>query len=833
MILLYKIELRYKIIINLKRKKVRELKGKQKRAFTVKAKKLVAVTLVGAMVLTTGTLSYNAKVKAADIKVGTPYILQDNQVKYNVNEKHIVINQICGASKSSSTSSGFVELYNPTSEDVDLTGWSVQYKSSVDGGASAGWQKCDLTGKIPAQSSYLIKGKEVNANAEMQVKDGDVNWDISMYTKGMTVVLLSNQQQLADDANPFDNVKKEPTVDGYVDMLAVNGNDSLDTQKALAYEGQTADIQSKKKGIRRVDFRDTDNNAEDAEEVNFSNTDEGFQNWAAPKNSSDGPWESSSNPASKPQTSLSSTKPNTLTNMAGSDASTTRLFTWQMPTTFESADLTVYADENLTTVVAESKQITPEVYQSSGIAKFKTEITGLQAGTKYYYQIKSGDMTSDVYSFTTYKGGEFTFVHASDTQALSKRDYAVWGNAINTVVKAYNPEFILETGDLINTKDREDEWRWFFDSAANVLNQYAFYPAVGNHEQTEDYDAQSFRQHFSMSNTCDVEGVTPGTVYSFDYGIAHFVVINTENKTALETQAKWADADIKKANKKVNIIAAHRGIYGARGIEQDVFDAFENVLSDNNIDLVLFGHDHSYIRSTIKEGVKNPNGTVFLESGGSSVKQMEHADKKPEYSEITADPGKSAFSVITVSETKISVKTITVDSEGTIDSLENCGKVIKSDDSMTIDFTIDLKNEMPTETTSDEQTTTENPTTSATETTTESETTTSATSPTTKVNPTTTGNVRKLGTTKIIKATKNRKASKIKLSFKKVTGAKRYYVQISTSKKFKKPLVKKVVKSTKATITNKRLKNKKKLYVRVKAVGATKWSKPKRITVKK
>lgn len=50
-------------------------------------------------------------------------------------------------------------------------------------------------------------------------------------------------------------------------------------------------------------------------------------------------------------------------------------------------------------------------------------------------------------------------------------------------------------------------------------------------------------------------------------------MINTENKTALDAQAEWADEDINKANNDVNIIVAHRGIYGARGIEQDVFDS--------------------------------------------------------------------------------------------------------------------------------------------------------------------------------------------------------------------------------------------------------------------
>lgn len=90
----------------------------------------------------------------------------------------------------------------------------------------------------------------------------------------------------------------------------------------------------------------------------------------------------------------------------------------------------------------------------------------------------------------------------------------------------------------------------------------------------------------------------------------------------------------------------------------------------------------------------------------------------------------------------------------------------------------------------------------------------------------------KLATTKVTKATKKKAATKVKLTFKKVNGAKKYQVQVSTSKKFKKVLVKKTVKKVTVTIKNKKLKNKKKLYVRVKAVGAVKWSKAKKVKIK-
>ena len=83
------------------------------------------------------------------------------------------------------------------------------------------------------------------------------------------------------------------------------------------------------------------------------------------------------------------------------------------------------------------------------------------------------------------------------------------------------------------------------------------------------------------------------------------------------------------------------------------------------------------------------------------------------------------------------------------------------------------------------------------------------------------------------KVTKKLSSKKVKLTFKKVKGAKKYTVQVSTSKKFKKVLYKKTVKKTKVTLSSKKFKGKKKLYVRVKAVGAKKWSKVVKIKVKK
>lgn len=92
---------------------------------------------------------------------------------------------------------------------------------------------------------------------------------------------------------------------------------------------------------------------------------------------------------------------------------------------------------------------------------------------------------------------------------------------------------------------------------------------------------------------------------------------------------------------------------------------------------------------------------------------------------------------------------------------------------------------------------------------------------------------KELGKTTVKKATKKKNSKKVSLKFQKVAGAKKYQVQFSKSKKFKKVILIKTVKKSKVTIKKNVLKKKSKLYVRVRAVGCIKWSKPKKVKIKK
>lgn len=97
----------------------------------------------------------------------------------------------------------------------------------------------------------------------------------------------------------------------------------------------------------------------------------------------------------------------------------------------------------------------------------------------------------------------------------------------------------------------------------------------------------------------------------------------------------------------------------------------------------------------------------------------------------------------------------------------------------------------------------------------------------------------KVAKAKVFSATKTKSSKKVKISLKKIRRASKYQIQISTSKKFKKVLVKKKVKKISTFISSKKLKKQKKLYVRARALMIKEghsyygdWSSAKKVKIK-
>ncbi|MDR6998880.1 lamin tail domain-containing protein [Neobacillus niacini] len=117
--------------------------------------------------------------------------------------EHVVISQFFGGGGNSGApyKNDFIELYNPTDQDVVLEGWSVQYGST--GGTT--WQVTPLAGTIKAHGYYLV-AEGAGAGNGVDLPTPDVSGAISMGGTGGKVALFKDKTTAAAGAKPSETI---------------------------------------------------------------------------------------------------------------------------------------------------------------------------------------------------------------------------------------------------------------------------------------------------------------------------------------------------------------------------------------------------------------------------------------------------------------------------------------------------------------------------------------------------------------------------------------------------------------------------------------------------
>jgi hypothetical protein len=92
-----------------------------------------------------------------------------------------------------------------------------------------------------------------------------------------------------------------------------------------------------------------------------------------------------------------------------------------------------------------------------------------------------------------------------------------------------------------------------------------------------------------------------GAYYSYDYGYAHFTVMNTDNVDA--AQLEWLANDLEDAsNAKWKVVMLHIAPYSTgdnsnKSENQKLVETLTPIFSSKHVDLVLQAHDHTYSKS--------------------------------------------------------------------------------------------------------------------------------------------------------------------------------------------------------------------------------------------
>lgn len=286
-------------------------------------------------------------------------------------------------------------------------------------------------------------------------------------------------------------------------------------------------------------------------------------------------------------------------------------------------------------------------------------LTGLEPGATYYYQVSG----REICMFQTRNSADFSFIFVGDPQIGSSNDEKAkkpediakesfktaqyeavandtfnWNHTLETAVKTAGetPSFVLSAGDQIQTNAKKvgdntvSEIEYAGYLSPQILKSLPVATTVGNH----DADNANYDWHFNVPNqsALGANGIVGGD-YFFRYGDALFMMLNTQGSDVEEH--KQFIAETVKANQdcKWKVVTLHQDIYGSAehsnepeitNLRYELIPVFE----ENDVDVVLTGHDHAYSRSYIlKGGVKTNDYTdeAFEEA---LERDLDHGDSK-------------------------------------------------------------------------------------------------------------------------------------------------------------------------------------------------------------
>lgn len=267
----------------------------------------------------------------------------------------------------------------------------------------------------------------------------------------------------------------------------------------------------------------------------------------------------------------------------------------------------------------------------------KVTVSGLVPGKTYCYTYTKDGVWTDVEEITPKDPDDgFSFVFFGDPQIGSSAENiregeseeqgqsnAVRNDSFNwnyTIERALgiNPDvdFMVSAGDQIQSRDKDTADESHATYTENEI-EYAGYlspdslltlpvaTTVGNHDSL----SSNYTYHFNNPNASELGSTYAGGDYYFSYGNALFIMLNTNNTNAAEHKQLIEEACASDTDAKWRIVTLHQDIYGSgeHSNEPEIVElrySLTPIFEENNIDVVLTGHDHTYSRSYIMKNAE-------------------------------------------------------------------------------------------------------------------------------------------------------------------------------------------------------------------------------------
>ncbi len=282
-------------------------------------------------------------------------------------------------------------------------------------------------------------------------------------------------------------------------------------------------------------------------------------------------------------------------------------------------------------VPARSTMVPATLSGGAAYHQHEATLTGLSAATTYVYDPLLGplDLTAGNDTFTTAPPpgtGTVRFLAFGDSGVGSAAQRQL---AARMTTEPF--DFAVHTGDVAygvpeghGAGGMPQLQAWFFDIYRDLLRRRALFPSIGNHDD-EAHHAEAYRSAFVLPASPPDPRFPDHAerYYSFDYGAAHVVVLDTElafqDEGRRDVQAQWLVADLAASRQPWKIAVFHRSPYsagGEHGSDLTVRSVLEPIFVTGGVSLVLSGHEHDYERTLPQVRSGGGRGIVYLVTGG-------------------------------------------------------------------------------------------------------------------------------------------------------------------------------------------------------------------------
>ncbi len=229
------------------------------------------------------------------------------------------------------------------------------------------------------------------------------------------------------------------------------------------------------------------------------------------------------------------------------------------------------------------------------------EVKGMKEGEVGKAVVKAGNLEKTV-TLRTIKRKNVKFLVYGDTRTNED-----WHEMVCKAMAKENADFVIHTGDLVESGDLKGDWDKFFKAGKYIYSKVAIFPTLGNHERNSPlyYQAFTLRRGGGDFNK---------RWYSYTAGDVYFIDLDSnvsEGSSVYKFETEWLEGELKKAQSyRFIVVYFHHPFFtNSPYREPTIKDEWKNMFEKYGVDIVFNGHNHHYERFLI-------NGVTYVTTGG-------------------------------------------------------------------------------------------------------------------------------------------------------------------------------------------------------------------------